>query len=183
MSKYRSQKQQQQPAKTPSKAAGEQGELHEAELRFPDAVLAHHQSEARRLRKAISRSRRQMACRKGRTPFLKLLDMRRHLLQQKAQLLDHLAMAAPLQTSPLRGMGSSPMSTLRQLVIVLAAVAVAGCTAPGRQSIAVPPPVDQAANAQVVCERYADLQPIGGAPTSRPAPLDQYCYPVRDTHK
>jgi hypothetical protein len=175
MRKNRSQEQQQRPAKTPSKAAGEQSELHDSELPFSDEIRACHQSEIRRLRKAISRSRRQMACRKGRVPFLKLLGMRRHLLQQQAQLLDYLAMAAPAAAPTPNHTRSLPMSMFTRLALVLLTITVAACRAPA-PSISSSSP-DQVSRTHVVCERYADLQPIGAA-HPEPAPqTGKYCYP------
>lgn len=174
MRKNRSQEQQQRPAKTPSKAAGEQSELHDSELPFSDEIRACHQSEIRRLRKAISRSRRQMACRKGRVPFLKLLGMRRHLLQQQAQLLDYLAMAAPAAPTP-NHMRSLSMSTFTRLALVVLATTITACKAPAPSINAAS--VDQVSSTHVVCERYADLQPIGAARSDSTAKTGEYCYP------
>ncbi|WP_440569532.1 hypothetical protein [Stenotrophomonas sp. STK17_22] len=181
MRKDRSQEQQQQPAKTPSKAAGEQSELHDSELPFIDEIRACHQSEIRRLRKAISRSRRQMACRKGRDPFLKLLGMRRHLLQQQAQLLDYLAMAAPAAAPTPNHTRSLPMSTFTRLALVVLATTVTACKAPAPSINAAS--VDQVSSTHVVCERYADLQPIGAGRPDSTAKTGEYCYPIHIDRK
>jgi|GEM_PF-4253722 len=175
MRKNRSQEQQQQPAKTPSKAAGEQSELHDSDLPFIDEIRACHQIEIRRLRKAISRSRRQMACRKGREPFLKLLGMRRHLLQQQAQLLDYLAMATPAPAPTTNRTRSMKMSTFTHLALVVLATTVTACRAPAPSISSAS--VDQVFSTHVVCERYADLQPIGAARPDPAAQSAEYCYP------